>query len=686
MSNPRSDKKSRRGTSARVEAQPGHSSVPWAELFIPLAIFVLALSVRLFYLFQIESIPLFYHLAGDGRSYDEWAQRITAGDWLGREVFYQAPLYPYFLGLLQSILGHDLWSIRVVQVILGAVSCSLLYWAGRSFFSRGAGIVAGLILSLYAPAIFFDALIQKTVLDLLLITLLLLFLSRAQQKTHWSQWVTIGAVLGLLVLSRENALIWLLVVPIWIWFYFVMHQPRIRLGWVGIFLLGSTLVLVPVGLRNLEVGGEFALTTAQMGPNFFIGNNPEADGTYAPLRPGHSDPQFERQDATELAEQAVGRSLSPREVSRYWLQRSLGYISSQPIDWLRLMGRKWLMLWNVRELEDADDFYLYQKWSWLLKVLGWSNHFGLLAPIAAMGFVLTWRQWRRLWLLYLLLASVAFSVALFYVFGRYRFPMIPLLTLFAGAGFIHGFALIKEHRVREAVIGVAILLVTGAVVYWPVVDRAGPSAASYVNLSNALAKQGRIDEAIVNLQQALQVQPDYAVPHYSLGSLFAAQGKLEEARYNLQEAVRIDPDYAEAHNNLGNVLASQGKFENAIQHFRKALHLSPGRSEIHFNLANALVRQGYFEEAIEHFQETLKIKPNIAEAHYGLGALVAARGDLGKAIDHFRQAVRIQPEFAEAHENLGRALAQQGKRDEAVKHYQEALRILKSRQGPSVSR
>jgi len=108
------------------------------DLILSLAIFFLALGVRLLYLFQIEAIPLFYNLAADSRAYDEWAQQIASGDWLGREVVYQAPLYPYFLALLQFILGRDLWWIRVVQMVLGAFSCSLLYWVGRSFFSRGA--------------------------------------------------------------------------------------------------------------------------------------------------------------------------------------------------------------------------------------------------------------------------------------------------------------------------------------------------------------------------------------------------------------------------------------------------------------------------------------------------------------------------------------------------------------------
>ncbi|MFQ5849007.1 MAG: tetratricopeptide repeat protein [Candidatus Binatia bacterium] len=650
------------------------------------AIFVFAFSVRLLYLFQIQAVPLFYHLAADGRQYDEWAQRIAAGDWLGQGVFYQAPLYPYFLGLLQSIVGHDLWSIRVAQIILGAASCSLLYLVGRRFFSREAGIAAGLILSLYAPALFFDGLIQKAVLDLFLITLLLLLLGRAKGGAHWSHWAAIGAVLALLGLSRENALIWLFAPPLWIWLHFSAERPWRRLAWVTIFLLGFTLALLPVGLRNLKVGGEFKLTTSQLGTNFFIGNNPAADGTYLPLRGGHSDPQFERQDATELAEQALGRSLSPGEVSSYWLQRSWDYIRSQPIDWLWLMGRKWLILWNVREIEDADDFYLYQRWSWLLRVLGWVSHFGILAPLAAVGIVMTSRQWRQLWLLYLLIGTLAFSVALFYVFGRYRFPLVPLLAIFAAAGVVEGFALFREWKVRRGLACAAVLLLAVAVVHLPLIGNAAPSAAGYNNLGNALAKQGSIDQAVEAYQQALQVEPRYAPAHYNLGNLFARQGKLNEAMHHYQEAVRILPDFAEAHNNLGNVLAKRDELEEAIQHFRRALELSPGRSGIHLNMANALARQGRLNEAIDHFREALKIKPDLVEAHDQLGSVLAAQGHLDMAIDHFRQALRIQPEFAEAHESLGRALALQGKRDEAIKHYQEALRIMKSHPEASTAR
>jgi hypothetical protein len=46
-----------------------------------------------------------FTVLGDARGYDQWAQRLADGDWIGTEVFYQAPLYPYFLGVIYAVAG-----------------------------------------------------------------------------------------------------------------------------------------------------------------------------------------------------------------------------------------------------------------------------------------------------------------------------------------------------------------------------------------------------------------------------------------------------------------------------------------------------------------------------------------------------------------------------------------------------
>jgi tetratricopeptide (TPR) repeat protein len=667
---------------SRVQREPMNAAAVHSPNLIAepgwfLLIFGCAFVLRLIYLWQIESIPLFYDLAGDGRTYDEWAQRIAAGDWLGEGVFYQAPLYPYFLGVLQIFVGHNLWLIRFIQIVLGALSCALIFVVGQKLFSRGAGIAAGLILAGYAPAVFYEGLIEKSILDLFLLTALL-FLQFGIDEVHsWVKWLGSGALLGLLGLSRENALLLAPILALWIWFVFVKTPIAARLRWVALFVGGLLLVLVPVGLRNLTVGGEFKLTTSQFGANFFIGNNPSADGTYASVRNQIGAPQLEGSDATRLAERSLGRMLAPGEVSSYWFQRSWNYVRSYPGAWLALLVKKWGLVWNFREIEDSDDFYIYQKWSWLLRSLGWFSHFGMLAPLAAVGVLLTLKDWRRLWLLHAMIISLAVSVTIFYVFGRYRFPLVPLLALFAGAGVVTSIGLCKERNWQSLFIAFAILLSSAVIVNWPMTGESGPGPAGYNNLSNAYYRQGKIDDAIEAGLRAIELQPDYGVAHFNLGNSYAQQGKFDLARRHFEEVLRLYPNYAEGHSNFGQLLAERGDLETGIRYFKKAIELNPSLSRAHANLGVALAKQGRMAEAVRPLQEAVRLSPESAEASFYLGSVYAAQNRYAEAAESFNQALRIQPDFAAAHQSLAQILLLQGKKEEALRHYQEAVRLMK---------
>ena len=296
------------------------------------AVFLIALVLRLVYLGQIDSIPYYQFPIMDARAYDQWAQEIAAGDWLGKQAFYQAPAYPYLLGVIYWVFGHDLDIAHTVMMGIGAAGCALLFLATRVLFGFAAAVAAGAFIALYPPAIFFDGLIGKASLGLLLISGMLLLLLIAQVRPGLARFTAAGAVLGLLALTREHALVFAPAIPLWIvWrFGYVGGHARAALSWAGAFLLGAALVLGPVALRNYVVGDTFALTTSQLGPNFFIGNNPEATGFYESLIPGRHTPDFESPDATRLAEHALGRSLTRGEVSDYWLGRGLDFELFKP--------------------------------------------------------------------------------------------------------------------------------------------------------------------------------------------------------------------------------------------------------------------------------------------------------------------------------------------------------------------
>jgi hypothetical protein len=148
-----------------------------------LGVALLALVVRLVYIWQISHAPFFTLRLGDAEAYHQWALRIAGGDWIGDGVFYQAPLYPYFLAAVYTVLGEGTAIVRFVQAVCGAASCALLAAAGMALFGpRGAS--AGVLLALYPTAIFLDGLLEKTAIVSLLTAALLHLLSARRVRMY----------------------------------------------------------------------------------------------------------------------------------------------------------------------------------------------------------------------------------------------------------------------------------------------------------------------------------------------------------------------------------------------------------------------------------------------------------------------------------------------------------------------
>jgi tetratricopeptide (TPR) repeat protein len=200
-------------------------------------------------------------------------------------------------------------------------------------------------------------------------------------------------------------------------------------------------------------------------------------------------------------------------------------------------------------------------------------------------------------------------------------------------------------------------------------------ADARLNLGNALHQEGRMDEAINQYQLALEIKPDDAGAHNNLGNVLLEQGRTDEAINQYQLALQIDPAIAEAHNNVGTALYGKGRVDEAIVHYQEALQINRRYAEAHYNLGNALDRKGRTDEAITHYREALEIKPDYAEARNKLGNVLLEQGRAEEAITECQKAVQIKPLFAEAHYNLARSFVRKGRADEAISQYQMALQI-----------
>ena len=641
---------------------------PWPRWVGLVGIAVLALGLRLVYLAELRDTPLFAVLIGDGQQYDAWARRIADGQWLGTEVFYQTPLYPYILAIVYSIAGHSPMAVRLLQAVGGSAACVLLALAGRRFVGDRAGLAAGLLLAVYPPAIFFDGLIQKSSLDLLLVTLLLALLGEFLHKPRWGWLLGAGAAMGLFALNRENARVLYPVILGWLGLGFRAVPVRTRVSWAAVFTLAAAVVVVPVGLRNAYVGGEFLISTSQLGSNLYIGNHAGARGSYEPLVAGRGSPVFEREDATRIAETAAGRRLSPSEVSDYWVGRTIADIRHAPGTWLVLLGRKLLLTFNARELVDTESLEAYADFSRVLAALSWLG-FGVVFPLAVFGAWHLRDRWPRLALIYASLAGLAGSVAIFYVVARYRFPLLPFTLLLAGAGIV---ALPQLARTARWWVGVSLAGLAAIVCYAPIAP-AGDD--TLINVGAELVRAGRTAEAIPLLEKAASKSPDYAPAQFDLGVALARAGATERALERFAAAVRLRPDHAESRSAFALALQESGDAARALEQFREAARLSPEDPKAQFNLANALVQAGSARDAEAHYEAALRVKPDYPEAHTNLGLTLRSLGDDAAALPHLEQAARLQPDSPGIQFNLAELLTDLARVPEAVVHYERAARL-----------
>lgn len=643
--------------------------------FAWLWVFLAALIVRLAHVWFIHDDALASLLLGDAHSYDAWAQRIAGGDWLGDTVFYQAPLYPYFLGVIYAIFGHSLLAVRLAQVIVGAAGCAMLGEAGRRFFSPVVGLIAGLMMAVYPPAVFSDAILQKSVLDLFLLALVLMLCGMMQHQPHWWKALCIGGATAALMLVRENAAALVPILLVWVVLLLRANMRKAMLAG-GAIIAGLIIVLSPVVVRNGAISGELHITTSQFGPNFYIGNNPAADGQYAPLRYGRGHPSFESADARELAEEALGRELSPGEVSDYWSQQAFAYIRSDFAGWLRLTGRKTMLLLNAVELGDTEDQYTYEMSSPVLAWPGTVWHFGVLLPLAMAGVVLTARQWRQLALLYAITLVYAASVVAFFIFARYRLPLAPPLMLFASAALVHAWKLAGDGKGLRLIAPAVVAVIAAIIANWPLLSVATVKAVSANNIANALLEQ-RNDPvaAMTQYERAIQLQPSYSGAYFNLAQLQAQRGLVLPAIRNYLKVIEQKPDLAAAHLNVGELYARVGRPEEARQAYGKAIALQPINPEAYNNLGVLYAGAGQFDDAIAQYRIALQQRPGYADAMNNMGTSLARLGQLDAAIAQFRAAIAANPRYANAYDNLGLGLSMKQQWRDAVAAYQKVTEL-----------
>ncbi len=434
-----------------MSVEPRPSELPQTDerraRWIFALIFAVALALRLVATFQYEARhPHADHPVIDEASYDRWAREIAAGEWLGKEVFFQEPLYPYSLAVVYALFGPERIVARVAQCVLGAWAAVLAGVLAKRAFGKRAGFVAAGLLAIYWPGLLFPPLLLKENLFLPLFAVFAWLLTSTHDAKHpRATWFASGLVGALGALLRGNMLVLLPVFAAWP-FARALLERRARVASLvhcACVALGIACVLVPVAWRNQHVAGVFVLTTSGAGTNLYGGNNLENEyGRASEFSFTRGIPEYEAGDWRHEAERRTGRAMDAAEVSDFWKREVVRSFREHPREHLAILWNKLRLTLGAYEVPDNHMLAWDARYVPIAR-LPWPG-FGILGTVGIAGLLL-WLAHRHRALtsfapdepraaldMAALFALYLATIVLTVTSDRSRLPLVVLLAPFGG--------------------------------------------------------------------------------------------------------------------------------------------------------------------------------------------------------------------------------------------------------------
>ncbi|MEA1927490.1 MAG: tetratricopeptide repeat protein [Candidatus Auribacterota bacterium] len=603
----------------------------------------------------------------DQYNYDRLAFSLAHNNDFFPGVIYSLPGYPIFLYLVYLLLGRSLDLVWLLQAGMGTISCGLTYLIARKIIGDRAGWLAGLIMVFYGPVIFYESLLVPTTLALLISLLSLTWWIYLPGEKSLSAWLIGGVLLGLSSLfSAANIIFGLLLVCI----YIPRVKPKLpRRRWkiVGVGA-GILVVIIPFVLRNSRPAGGSVALTAHSGINFFIGNNPEANG-------GFLTPEFLTPSATGIirdshreAESRSGRELDPAEGSRFWWREGIRFFFVSPGGAIKLWLNKLSLTISPREYLDVRGEALQPFRFYGLAFIS----FGWLAPFALAGIVLSARREkskhsgdrelhahngssvsgttrgrpedRRYEILYLYLGAHIFAILIFYFQARARIMIVPILAVAAAGTIRLIYKYLRQKQYKRVVFsGFLIMAVFLLVKAQPVFEM-----RSETNLLLDRAQQNlvadKLPAARIKINRSLEINPELGGAYFLLGDIRSREGDNQEALDYFRRESEIDPSNPGPLLRVCRISNIMENYSDAEAAARKVLKIDPLSWKAYSLLADSYYYRGDKKNELYNSRQAVKLNPNSLKDHSNLARYYAREGDPGMAEYHGKHLKRMNVE------------------------------------------
>jgi tetratricopeptide (TPR) repeat protein len=646
-----------------------------------------AFVIRALVLWQLSrNYPGFLDPIVDSRWHYLWAKQIAAGDWLGSEVFFRAPLYPYLLGIWIKLFGDGLWPIRLMQAFIGGLTAGLTFLIGQKAFGRRVGLIAAVMSILYGTLIYYESelLIEVIAVPLGLLAIWMAMNEASRPAPRWVGWLGVGLLLGLGAISRPNILACVPAFWWWAWGRDATGKASWgrRLRGPMLVTLGVIIPIIPVTIRNYVVADDPVVISYQGGINLWLGNNPAADGLTMQMPEIDLDETVEWNEfvrtTDSIAVAQFGRKMTASEISAFWTKRAKDWMLANPGDAIRgWLKKTWYFLGGY-EVSDQTDIYAYSRFSAILNVLISQPlifvPFGLIVPFGLLGLILVWRRSEATRPLVAFFVLYAPTVILFLATARHRLPVVPILIVCAAAA-LWQFRTVFQLHGRKALIVPAILaLLLGIALNQRTLQQLLNNPAFFhYQIGLAYDRRDQRTEAIDEYEKAITYQPRHYSARKNLAFDLVKVGAYDSAVSVSFRCMELRRDDAEVYNNVGLAYLGLGDTAKAEGSWRVAIRTNPKLPQAMFNLGEVARTRNDEGAALGYYVKAIEADSNFTAAYSGVAIIYSGAGNYNVALDYLKMGLRHVPDHAILQANLGALYLRMNRPDDAVVPLERAI-------------
>lgn len=203
-------------------------------------------------------------------------------------------------------------------------------------------------------------------------------------------------------------------------------------------------------------------------------------------------------------------------------------------------------------------------------------------------------------------------------------------------------------------------------------------AEAYNNRSTAHLLMGNYAQAVTDCSRALNYASDFVVAYVNRGIAYTGLRDYAKAHTDYGKALELDPHNVYAHFNRGNTYLWMGNYEEAISDYNQAIAFDPDFAAAYVNRGVAHNESKSYKLALIDFNQAIKLNKDYVYAYYNRANLQREFRQYEAAIADYGKVIQLNPEHPHVYENRGDCYAAIGDEDRATEDYTRIMTQISS--------